>query len=104
MSDATERFEQSLRKTYADGLALIARKNADYANPEDPFKNFRSAGVAGVGVDRAILARVLYKMSRISNLLGREAVVMDEKIEDTLLDCINYLAILKAYIESNGEI
>ena len=94
-------FLRSIEKSYADGLDLVRRKNADYANSEDPFKNFRSAGLAGVSVGRAILVRALDKMSRISNLLDRDQpVVMDEKIEDTLLDGINYLAILKAWIES----
>ena len=97
-------FLKSIAKTYADGVDLVRRKNADYANSADPFKNFRSAGIAGVGVGRALLVRALDKISRISNLLDREQpTVMDEKIEDTLLDCINYLAILKAWIELGAK-
>lgn len=96
-------FLKSIAKTYTDGLALVRRKNADYANPQDPFRNFRSAEIAGVGVGRALLVRALDKLSRISNLLDRNPAVMDEKIEDTILDAINYLGILKAWIELGAK-
>jgi hypothetical protein len=97
---ANDVFISSIEKTYAAGIDVIRRKNADYAKSEDPFRNFRLAEVAGVDVGRAILVRALDKMSRISNLLDRNPpAVIDEKLEDTLLDCINYLAILKAWIE-----
>jgi hypothetical protein len=97
-----EQFIQSIEKSYADGVALIKIKNADYANPTNPFKNFESAIVADVDVKRAILIRVLDKISRISNLLEREPKVVEEKLEDTVLDCCNYLAILKAKIEDES--
>jgi hypothetical protein len=94
-----KQFLESIADTYAEGIALIEVKNADYASSTNPFKNFESAAVAGVDVKRAILIRVLDKISRISNLLDKEAKVKDETIDDTLVDAINYLAILKANIE-----
>lgn len=96
-------FIESIRNTFTKGIELIERKNADYAGADNPFKNFESALVVGIPIDRAILVRVLDKLSRVSNLIGREAQVKDEKIEDTLLDAINYLAILKAYLEDKNE-
>jgi hypothetical protein len=96
-------FIASIEKTYRDGINLIIKKNQDYANSENPFKNFESAYVVGVSIDRAILVRVLDKLSRISNLLEKEAEVKDEKLEDTILDCINYLSILKAHLESQAH-
>ena len=93
------KFIESIKNTYAKGVELIERKNHDYAGVDNPFKNFESALVVGIPVDQAILVRVLDKLSRVSNLLGKEAEVKDEAIEDTLLDAINYLAILKAYLE-----
>lgn len=95
-----EQFITSIRKTFDDGLALIEVKNKDYANSADPFRNFRSASIVGLEPDRAILVRVLDKIARVSNLLDNEAAVSSERLEDTLLDCINYVAILKAYRES----
>lgn len=94
-----EDFFQELEETYANCLATSRRKNADYAGDEDPFKNFRMSTQVGVDPARAILVRISDKISRISNLLDREAKVEDEKLEDTLLDAINYLAILKAFIK-----
>jgi len=93
-------FISSIQASYAKGVEIIKKKNADYAEESDPFKNFRSASVAGVGVGRAIIVRVLDKLSRIQNLLDKEAMVKDASIEDTILDAINYLAILKAYLDN----
>jgi len=95
-----ETFIKSIEDTYAKGVAIIKRKNADYANSTNPFKNFESAGVVGVSIERAMLVRILDKLSRISNLIEKDAAVVDESMEDTLVDAINYLAILKAYRES----
>jgi hypothetical protein len=92
-------FIDNIRTTYQRGVEIIEKKNADYAGAGDPFRNFRSAGVVGVPVDRAILVRILDKLARVSNLLDKPPAVADEAIEDTILDAINYLAILKAYRE-----
>lgn len=93
------KFIESIKNTFAKGVELIERKNHDYAGVDNPFKNFESASIVGIPVERAILVRVLDKLSRVSNLLGSQASVKDEAIEDTLLDAINYLAILKAYLD-----
>jgi len=95
-------FISSIQNTYEQGINLIRKKNADYANNSNPFKNFESAVMAGVSVERAILVRVLDKISRISNLLEKDRMVLDETLEDSLLDAINYLAILKARLESSN--
>lgn len=98
-----EQFIQQLEKTYHDGVELVKIKNADYAKGDDPFSNFRSAGFVGVEVERAILIRVLDKMSRVSNLLNKEAKVKEESISDNCIDIINYMAILKIYLENRHE-
>lgn len=93
------KFIENIKDTYAKGVELIERKNHDYAGTDNPFRNFESASIVGIPVERAILVRVLDKLSRVSNLLGKEASVKDEAIEDTILDAVNYLAILKAYLD-----
>lgn len=98
-----KQFYASIEKTFSDGLRLIKIKNADYANSTNPFRNIESAAIVGLEVDRAVLVRVLDKLSRISNLLGKNPEVIEESLEDTILDAINYLAILKAYRESLHE-
>lgn len=94
---------QSVEQTYKDGLEILKKKNADYAGDADPYKNFRFSSLIGVGVEEAILVRVTDKIARISNILHKDAQVKDETITDTLVDAINYLAILKAYLENNSQ-
>lgn len=98
-----EEFIASIESTYKKGVSIVKMKNADYANSDDPFKNFRSAEIVGLTVERAILVRVLDKITRISNLLGKEADVKEESLEDSCLDMINYMAIFVAYRESNKK-
>lgn len=100
-STEQERFYANIVATYAKGVTIIRKKNADYAASHNPFKNFEAASIVGVGVERAILLRVLDKIARISNLIDKEAAVVDESLEDTIVDAINYLAIMKAYRERN---
>jgi hypothetical protein len=92
-------FLNHIRETFSEGLELIKNKNADYADNEDPFKNFWMSEMVGVSPERAILVRISDKLARVSNLLDKEADVEDETIDDTILDCVNYFAILRALIE-----
>lgn len=98
-----KKFIEAIEQTYRDGVEIIKLKNQDYATKEDPWKNFRQAELVGVSLERAILVRVSDKLSRISNLIDKEPAVVDEKLEDTLLDCINYLAILKAHRDKDSK-
>jgi len=93
------KFIESIENTYKQGVEIVKLKNQDYASEDDPWKNFKLAELLGIGVEEAILLRVSDKIARIANLIHKEPAVMDEKLEDTILDCINYLAILKAHRE-----
>lgn len=95
-----QEFILDITKTYEEGIEIIKRKNSDYAGTGDPFKNFNSCDPLGISPEKAILVRVMDKIVRVSNLLTQEAAVKDEAMEDTLLDAINYLAILRALIHS----
>jgi hypothetical protein len=94
-----EEFMQRMAQIYTECVAISNAKNADYASGDDPFKNFRAAEFYGVPIERAILIRMSDKMSRVSNLLSKEAAVNDESIVDTLRDQINYSAILIMWLE-----
>ena len=90
---------KSMLDTFDRCLNIAVKKNNDYGGSDkNPFSNFTNAQVAGVSVERGILVRLMDKMSRISTLLDKEAMVKNESINDTIEDAINYLAILKAYI------
>lgn len=88
--------------TFEDCLNTAVRKNHDYGGSNnDPYANFRNSTIAGVTVERGILVRLMDKMSRISTLLDKDAMVKDEAVDDTIDDAINYLAILKSYRKNN---
>lgn len=90
-------FLTNLEQTFKDGLELVKLKNADYAEEGDPFLNFKNSEVVGVSLEKGILVRIMDKITRISHLLERPNQVKDEKLADSILDAINYLAILKVY-------
>ena len=95
----TEKFFEEFKILFDSCVVLAAKKNGDYATGDDAFRNFRASVSIGVSPERAILVRLSDKIARISNLLDKEAEVKDEKIEDTLKDSINYLAILYLYLK-----
>lgn len=99
-----EEFFKELEDTYASCVSTSKKKNADYAGDEDPFRNFKLCEFLGVcSTETGILVRICDKISRIANLLNKEAQVLDEKLEDTIDDDINYHAILKAYLKSKNK-
>lgn len=104
MKDAKENILlKDMEATFNECLAIAKRKNNDYAGEKtiDPFKNFRGSEFVKVPPPRAILVRIMDKISRVSNLLEQENAVKDESINDTLNDVINYFAILKSYLKNN---
>ena len=54
--------------------------------------------------EKGILVRMLDKMSRLSSFTDSgEFMVEDEKLQDTIIDMINYSILLYAYIQSKSE-
>jgi hypothetical protein len=96
---------KDIEETFNECLAIAKRKNNDYAGEKttDPYKNLKGSIFVGVSPDRAILVRVMDKMSRISNLLSQDNAVKDESINDTINDVCNYMAILKSYLKNNKK-
>jgi hypothetical protein len=85
----------STEKLFAKALSTMRKKNADYAGDATSMRNFElSANVAGISMSKGILVRLMDKMTRIGNLMEKEAAVEDESIFDTIQDAINYSAIL----------
>ena len=92
-----------IKATFEGCLALIETKNRDYATTSDAFANFRLSEMVGVSPQRAILVRVADKLARVSNLLDKPNDVKDETIIDTIIDTLNYLAILKSWLEHGQD-
>ena len=98
----TKQFLIGIEDTFKKGLKLIKMKNADYATGTDPFANFKWSRMMGMKVEQAIMLRILDKMARLSNVINKGGVsVTEESAEDTILDSINYLAILLEHIKND---
>jgi len=86
---------ESTEKLFAEALATMKKKNADYAGDSDSMKNFQiSAQVANVKMSQGILTRLTDKTTKIGNLIVKEGAVKEESIFDTVQDLINCAAIL----------
>ena len=97
---------ESMERTFQTGVEIVKKKNSDYATTDDALSNFKVIEALGVvEYKRAMLVRMADKFARISNLMkeGKKVEVLDERLEDTLLDLINYTAILKAAIEVESD-
>ena len=98
-----EEFFSGIRQTYINCFETVKKKNEDYASTDDPFKNFRSAFVVDLDYKKAILIRILDKLSRISNCIDKKASVKNESLSDSIEDAINYLAILKETLKEDEK-
>lgn len=87
-----QRFLATQKELCDAGYDIMAAKNHDYGATDDPFANFRKHGEEG------ILTRLSDKFSRIETLTTKEAKVKSESLKETIIDAINYLCILYAYI------
>jgi hypothetical protein len=87
--------------------ALMSRKNHDYSGKsgKEPFANFTRSEAMGITTtEKGILVRLLDKVSRLSTFTDAGIFkVEDEKLEDTILDMINYSILFYAYIQSKKE-
>lgn len=90
-----------------NALELMKKKNHDYSGKsgKEPFANFTRAEAMGITTtEKGMLVRLLDKMSRLSSFCeSGEFKVEQEKLEDTIIDMINYSVLLYAYIESKKE-
>ncbi|MBR1146664.1 nucleotide modification associated domain-containing protein [Bradyrhizobium sp. AUGA SZCCT0431] len=92
-----------MAELYAANVEISRKKNSDYTNGDDAFKNFKLSAMLGIPVEQAILVRMSDKLSRIATLLHQDAQVADEAIGDTLSDLANYAVILRMYLETQNR-
>lgn len=80
--------------TCADALDLMSRKNRDYGENEDPFRNFRRWGLLG------ILVRMGDKLARLETFVQTGTLsVVEESASDCVSDLINYSILFKGYMQ-----
>lgn len=70
---------------------LMKAKNHDYAHSDDIFRNFRMFGSFG------ILVRLSDKIARLRSFEDSgQFAVQDERLDDTIVDIINYAVLYRA--------
>src|SRR5690606_32638807 len=96
-------LHEKMRQTFEECLEISKAKNHDYTQGgENALKNFELVEYLGItDTTTGIAVRLADKFSRLATLLTREAKVTDEKIDGTIKDAINYLALLRASLEDN---
>jgi len=77
-------------------------KDHDYAG-DVPFSNFRKSESFGVPAWKGAMVRMSDKWSRLCTLATKDAMVKDEKFEDTLLDLANYALIIYILREEEAK-
>ena len=93
-----------MEKTFQTILEIVKAKNSDYTNGRGEFYNFEySQASTGVPVDLGICVRMSDKFARLTALLDRDPTVKTESLFDTIDDFIAYLAILKAWRQSQSQ-
>lgn len=98
-------FLDAIHNNYVNGEELIRIKNGDYSTVDNAFKNFElSSFISGVQVAKGMMVRIADKISRLENLTVKEPEVVDESVEDTIIDMINYLNILLTYLQFKGKV
>jgi hypothetical protein len=101
-----ELFEMHGHLCYS-ALKLMQKKNHDYSGKsgKEPFANFTRAEAMGITTtEKGMLVRILDKISRLSSFADSgEFKVEDEKLEDTIVDIINYSVLLYAYVQEKNN-
>lgn len=98
-------FIEHIEALYRRNVDTARAKNNDYSSQGDAFSNFRLCEVLGLcKTEVAILVRLLDKIGRIAHLINRRPAVCDETMHDTIMDAINYLAILDVYVTHQDEL
>ena len=90
-----------------DAKELMNLKNRDYAGHDglEPFANFTRCEAMGIcGTESGFMVRVTDKMSRLSSFLQAGKMhVEDESFYDTIVDVINYMVLLGAYVKDKDD-
>lgn len=100
-----EKLTVHFKQLFDKCLGVMQKKNADYSSSNaNAFRNFEAVENFGItGVKEGIMVRLTDKFTRICNLLKKDPLVVDESLQDTIEDAINYLAILHARITMEVE-
>ena len=99
----TEQFLEEFKLITQEMYATARKKNHDYTgNVDDPFKNFTMVELMGAATtEQGFFTRMTDKIMRIGGFIrSNKLLVLDEKIEDTLLDLAVYAILFVIYLRS----
>lgn len=96
---------QEHKNICTSALELMVKKNHDYAYGDDPFANFKRGEMFGIcSTEAGIILRVLDKISRLGTFITAGSLkTNNESYEDAVIDVINYMVLLSAYIKEKEE-
>jgi len=105
-----EKYVLAASAVFKDCLSVLNERSIKYTGTGDPFANFvESAAIAEVDVVQGIMTRFGDKIGHLKALLRQKVAAgeilnepVDESLADTITDAINYLAIIRVWVES-GE-
>jgi len=111
-SELKRQFFDLLHKNQLQCLEMLIRKNADYVHQDpDPFINFRNPKMKAIldqlpcshpdDVECAIFEQISIKFNRIANLLFSSTPPVNERLDDSFDDIMNYTNLLKTYRQMN---
>ena len=90
-----------------DAKNLMSLKNRDYAGNHglEPFANFTRVESMGIcSTEQGFMTRITDKMSRLSSFIDAGKMhVEDESFNDTVIDVINYMVLLSAFIKDKEK-
>lgn len=96
-------FQQELTDLLEHIKTILVAKNHDYNGQGTPFKTFETQGkILNMPPEKAILSRLLDKVTRIGTLLENPNKV-NESIEDSCLDLLGYAILLNLYRRTNKD-
>ena len=102
--DELLKFHEEICQTARE---LMNLKNRDYAGDKgnEPFANFTRCESMGIcETEQGFMVRVTDKMSRLSSFLKSGKMhVEDESFSDTIVDVINYMVLLGAYVKDKDS-
>lgn len=93
-------FVQDTQALFTRCVDMLRNKSNDYAEGQDAFLNFKTAAqIAGISPEQTLLTLLGMKMSRLTQLVSKGKSAKNESVEDTLLDIINYVVLLRGMMK-----
>ena len=100
-----QQFFEFVENFYKQAFELMQKKNNDYSQESNPFSNFEfQAMMAKVTVEQVFLMKLGDKMARMRECFDKPVSVLDESLEDTLKDTINFCALCAGDITKKEDV